>query len=128
MLTARDGAGRLPNGYLPALVERTGKSRRELGYRVQFAETYETEEELSNALDSPHPGARSRSHSRPNATPTTTRLPSRRRSSEGKFSTFVVDPPWRYGNTSTRGAREVLDRSDRSHVSSPSRNPMSGRS
>ena len=25
---------------------------------------------------------------------------------EGKFSTFVADPPWRYGNTSTRGAAE----------------------
>lgn len=24
----------------------------------------------------------------------------------GKFSTFVADPPWRYGNTSTRGAAE----------------------
>lgn len=23
---------------------------------------------------------------------------------EGKFATFVADPPWRYGNTSTRGA------------------------
>lgn len=25
---------------------------------------------------------------------------------EGQFSTFVADPPWRYGNTSTRGAAE----------------------
>lgn len=25
---------------------------------------------------------------------------------EGKFATFVADPPWRYGNTSTRGAAE----------------------
>lgn len=24
----------------------------------------------------------------------------------GKYATFVVDPPWRYGNTSTRGAAE----------------------
>ncbi len=24
----------------------------------------------------------------------------------GKFSTFVADPPWQYGNTSTRGAAE----------------------
>jgi N6-adenosine-specific RNA methylase IME4 len=25
---------------------------------------------------------------------------------EGKYATFVADPPWRYGNTSTRGAAE----------------------
>lgn len=25
---------------------------------------------------------------------------------EGKFATFVADPPWQYGNTSTRGAAE----------------------
>ena len=25
---------------------------------------------------------------------------------EGQFRTFVADPPWRYGNTSTRGAAE----------------------
>jgi hypothetical protein len=52
MLAARDGAGRLPNGYLAELVERTGKSRSELGYRVQFAALYPSEQELSNALDS----------------------------------------------------------------------------
>ena len=52
MLAARDGRKRLPNGYLAQLVQRTGKSRRELGYRVQFAETYPTEAELCNALHS----------------------------------------------------------------------------
>ena len=50
MLAARDGAGRLPNGYLADLVERTGKSRSELGRRAQFAATYPTDEELSHAV------------------------------------------------------------------------------
>jgi hypothetical protein len=49
MLAARNGKKRLPNGYLAALVKATGKSRTELGYRIQFAEKYP---ELSNALDS----------------------------------------------------------------------------
>jgi hypothetical protein len=52
MLADRDGKKRLPNGYMAALVERTGKSRSELGYRIQFAERFPTEAELSNALDS----------------------------------------------------------------------------
>lgn len=105
MLAARDGAGRLPNGYLAALVERTGKSRSELGYRVQFAATV-PEEELSNALDSfaswrdvvrdlkRERDAADNIPAEPPAIP------------EGKFATFVADPPWRYGNTSTRGAAE----------------------
>ena len=49
-LAARDGAGRLPNRYLSALVERTGKSRAELGHRVRFAARFPTEAELSNAV------------------------------------------------------------------------------
>jgi hypothetical protein len=52
MLDARSGKKRLPNGYLAALIERTGKSRAELGFRIRFAEAYPTEAELSNALDS----------------------------------------------------------------------------
>lgn len=40
MLAARDGAGRLPNGYLTRLVERTGKSRAELSFRATFASRY----------------------------------------------------------------------------------------
>jgi|GEM_PF-1496270 len=106
MLAARDGAGRLPNGYLSALVERTGKSRRELGYRVQFAETFPTEEELCTAVQ----GFGSWSDLRvalkadkdadDNLPVTPQPVP------EGKFSTFVADPPWQYGNTSTRGAAE----------------------
>ena len=46
MLAARDGAARLPNGYLAQLIERTGKSRAELIYRAQFAEAYPNEENL----------------------------------------------------------------------------------
>lgn len=52
MLAARGGNGRLPNGYLAELVERTGKSRSELKYRAQFAECHPSEAELANALAS----------------------------------------------------------------------------
>jgi N6-adenosine-specific RNA methylase IME4 len=106
MLTARDGAGRLPNGYLASLVERTGKSRSELGYRVQFAAAYSTEEELSNALDSftswreATKALKAEKDAEDNAVTEPEPVP------EGKFSTFVADPPWRYGNTSTRGAAQ----------------------
>lgn len=106
MLAARDGAGRLPNGYLAALVERTGKSRAELGHRARFAATFSSELELSNAVSTfgswhqvvkalkLEQDAEANEPVEPEPVP------------EGKFSTFVADPPWRYGNTSTRGAAE----------------------
>lgn len=49
MLLARDGKGRLPNGYLVELSKRTGRSTRELKYRAQFAAKFPTEE-LGNVL------------------------------------------------------------------------------
>jgi len=52
MLAARQGLKRLPNGFLAELVERTGKSQRELSYRAQFAERFPTEDQLRNALQS----------------------------------------------------------------------------
>lgn len=105
MLAARDGMGRLPNGYLSALTERTGKSRSELKYRAQFAETYD-EDELANALAlSPSwrevaKSLKAEKDADDNAATEWPVVP------DGKFGTFVVDPPWRYGNTSTRGAAE----------------------
>lgn len=106
MLAARDGAGRLPNGYLAELVKQTGKSRRELAYRAQFAESYPTESELCNAL-----------HSCPSWRELAKSLKSEKDAAEntpvapppvveGKYRTFVADPPWQYGNTSTRGSAE----------------------
>ena len=105
MLAKRKGA-KLPDGYLAELVERTGKSRRELAYRAQFAESYPTEESLCNAL---HNGVswfevtRSLKKSKDAADNVPVEAPT---APEGKFSTFVADPPWQYGNTSTRGAAE----------------------
>jgi hypothetical protein len=52
VLETRGGDGRLPNGFLAELVERTGKSRSEIKYRQQFAKQYPTEDELANALAS----------------------------------------------------------------------------
>lgn len=104
LLAKRDGRGRLPNGYLTAVSEQTGASRREVSYRLSFAELFPTEEELCNALQSygswfeitqralkatPEPEP-----VEPQPVP------------DGTFATIVADPPWRYGNTSTRGAAE----------------------
>lgn len=106
MLAARDGAGRLPNGYLRDLTQRTGKSRTEMHYRAQFAAAYVTEEELLNALSSftswrevakSLKAERDADDNQPIAPQV---VP------DGRYSTFVADPPWRYGNTSTRGAAE----------------------
>jgi N6-adenosine-specific RNA methylase IME4 len=105
MLSARDGAGRLPNGYLAELVERTGKSRRELGYRVQFAATY-SEDELCNALQL-SPSWADTIRSLKADKDADDNLPTQPQPvPDGKYSTFVADPPWQYGNTSTRGAAE----------------------
>jgi hypothetical protein len=49
MLAERKGK-QLPKGRLDKLVEATGKSQRELGYRMQFAERYPTEDEVCSAL------------------------------------------------------------------------------
>jgi len=104
MLAARDGKGRLPNGYLSSLVERTGKSRSELGFRAQFAERYSTETELSNALDSyPSWFDLTQRGLKRAPVPSVPAVPS---VLTGQFATIVADPPWRYGNTSTRGAAE----------------------
>lgn len=105
MLAARDGKGRLPNGYLTSLAERTGKSRTELKYRALFAERYASEAELVNAIDqfgswfAVTQKALGRTDDA-DSDPGQLVVPA------GQFATIVADPPWRYGNTSTRGAAE----------------------
>lgn len=106
MLAARDGAGRLPNGYLTRLVERTGKGRVELSRRARFAERFPTEDELCHAVTqfgSWHQVVKNLKAER-DASANNPVEPSP--VPEGLFSTFVADPPWQYGNTSTRGAAE----------------------
>jgi len=106
MLAARDGAGRLPNGYLSELSERTGKNRVELSRRVRFAERFPTEDELCHAVTqfgSWHQvvkNLKEEQDAADNVPPAPPVIP------EGQFATFVADPPWQYGNTSTRGAAE----------------------
>lgn len=105
LLAARDGKGRLPNGYLKAITERTGVSRQELGYRALFAERFPTEEQLTNAVGqfkSWHQIVKVGLARSDDDAPETTEpvVP------DGQFATIVADPPWRYGNTSTRGAAE----------------------
>lgn len=106
MLTARDGKKRLPDRYLAELIERTGKSQRELSYRQQFAEVFPTEEELCTAVQSfeswtaVRESLKKAKDASDNAPVDPPPVP------DGLFSTFVADPPWQYGNTSTRGAAE----------------------
>lgn len=106
MLAARDGAGRLPNGYLAALVERTGKSRAELTYRTQFAAQFPTEDELFTAVNSFDSWTALRSSLKAEKDAEDNTVTDPPEVPEGKYATFVADPPWRYGNTSTRGAAE----------------------
>lgn len=108
LVAARDGKGRLPNGYLSALVKRTKKSRAELKFRAQFAETYPTEEQLANAVsqfNSWHQVVNV-ALKRPVEPEDGETGPGPVAVVEGQYSTVVADPPWRYGNTSTRGAAE----------------------
>lgn len=103
MLAARDGAGRLPNGYLTALVQRTGKARAELSFRATFASRY-AEAELPTLVGSSWTEVRSSLKAEKDAADNVPAEPPA--APEGKFTTFVADPPWQYGNTSTRGAAE----------------------
>lgn len=106
LVAARDGAGRLPNGYMRELAERTGKTARELQYRARFAEVYPTEAELRNAVSqfsSWHQTVKALKEARDAAD----NIPvSPAPVLQGQYATFVADPPWQYGNTSTRGAAE----------------------
>lgn len=106
MLAARDGAGRLPNGYLAQLVERTGKCRAELKFRAQFAAVYSDEREMATAvancsswteLRSTLKAEKDAADNAPVAPPPVI---------DGEYRTFVADPPWQYGNTAARGAAE----------------------
>lgn len=45
-----NGGKQLPHGRIEAIHKATGKSERELRYRMQFAEQYRTREEVCNAL------------------------------------------------------------------------------
>lgn len=106
LLAARDGAGRLPNGYRAELMRRTGKSAAELTYRMQFAETYRTEDELFTVVNSFDSWTEIRASLKAEQDATVNVVAEPQEVPEGQFSTFVVDPPWQYGNTSTRGAAE----------------------
>lgn len=105
LLRARDGKGRLPNGYLAAVVEETGASRREVAYRMQFAERFASEGELCNAVaqfSSWHAIVCDALPERSEVEPVGEMPPL----PEGVYRTICADPPWQYGNTSTRGAAE----------------------
>jgi len=100
-----EGGKKLPTGFLGKLAEATGKSQSELKYRRQFAEGHPDTDSLANALAN-HRAWRDIVSDLLPETPAETAevipgpLPA------GTYRTIVADPPWRYGNTSTRGAAE----------------------
>jgi N6-adenosine-specific RNA methylase IME4 len=104
MLAARDCAGRLPNGYLAELAQRTGKSRTELSRRAIFATRYPSEGELLHAVEqfpSWHEVAKNLKAEKDAAdNAPTAPLPA----IAGKYRTIVADPPWHYDNAASRGA------------------------
>ncbi|MFT3871098.1 MAG: MT-A70 family methyltransferase [Nocardioides sp.] len=104
MLAARDGAGRLPNGYLAALVERTGKSRTELARRIRFADRFPGEDELCHAVTQFPSWHEVVKHLKAEKDAEDSLPVHPAEAPEGTFRTFVADPPWDYGNTSTRNA------------------------
>lgn len=50
MLVERNGKAKLPKGRIAELCKATGKKEREIRYRMQFAEAYDTEEKFGNAV------------------------------------------------------------------------------
>lgn len=103
MLAEREGR-QFRKGLVSSLIERTGKSKSELYYRAQFAEAYSTEEELSNALES-HSSWRDLTRTLKAEKDAEDNIPVKVPGPpEGQFRTFVADPPWDYGNKSTRGS------------------------
>jgi N6-adenosine-specific RNA methylase IME4 len=103
LLAARGEHGRLPNRYLTDVAERVQVSRSELKYRMQFAERYPTEDELATAVASYRSWWDIRERALAADVPGVSAVPD---VPKGQFATIVADPPWRYGNTSTRGAAE----------------------
>lgn len=47
---AANGGKQLPHGRLDEICDAVGRSRAEIGFRMKFAERYDTEEKVSNAL------------------------------------------------------------------------------
>lgn len=102
----KPGSKLLPVGLLADLIKSTGKCRSELSYRMQFAATYPTEDQLSTAVDScpswtdlrsKLKAKRDAENNAPTAPPPVI---------EGEYRTFVADPPWQYDNAASRGAAE----------------------
>lgn len=106
LVAARDGAGRLPNGFLARVVAETGASRAELTYRMQFAERFPTEDELFTAVNSYGSWHEVRTKALPARADVPPRLTLAAPLPDGVYRTIVADPPWSYGNKATRGAAD----------------------
>ncbi len=103
LVARRNGKGKLPHGLLKAITERTSVGRAEMQLRMRFAERFPTEGELCNAVTqfgSWHQVVNVALCPAANV-PAVVAVPD---VPEGQFATIVADPPWQYGNTSTRGA------------------------
>jgi N6-adenosine-specific RNA methylase IME4 len=101
-----EGGKKLPTGFLARLSEATGKSLAELKFRRQFAERVPNTDALATVVANHRSWTEIREQvlpaddTDPPAPVEPGPLPA------GTYRTIVADPPWRYGNTSTRGAAE----------------------
>lgn len=96
----------LPKGLLDEVAQATRKSPTELRYRMLFAEKFDTEAKVINAVDdfgSWHAIVNDALSTKRELTPVPDELAPL---PEGVFRVVVADPPWQYGNKATRGAAE----------------------
>lgn len=105
LLAERGPDGRLPRGRLKQVAERCGCQKAEISRRMLFADRFPTEEERDHAMiafGSWYQVVNVGLAPIENLDVADGELvvPA------GRFATIVADPPWRYGNTSTRGAAE----------------------
>lgn len=99
-----DDKGNLPRGFVKEIAAECNVEPAEINRRKRFAQVYPTEAERDHAMITFSSWFaivnRGLKQETPAAEPSDVPLP------EDVYRTIVADPPWQYGNTSTRGAAE----------------------
>lgn len=98
------GAKKLPAGFLSKYAEASKRGRSELEQRIWFARKHPTRDAFLTAVRNHRTWTELRDSLGPEKEPAATVEPGPLPA--GTFRTVVADPPWQYGNTSTRGAAE----------------------
>jgi N6-adenosine-specific RNA methylase IME4 len=103
LLAYRVGA-KLPAGLLDEVSSCTGAGRRELQYRIMFAERFPSEKALRNAVAQYGSWHALVSEGLPRKDSPAVHVVPEIAAASGVYQTIVVDPPWQYDNRGTRGA------------------------